>query len=70
MWVQEMGGKSFTLAYQLVHREDPSVVFARGTTVQVCYDYPGKRTMPIPQTLKTKLEAYMPARASAGCGPG
>ncbi|WP_373499690.1 acyl-CoA thioesterase [Desulfococcus sp.] len=64
MWVSEMGVKSFTLAYQLVHRENPSVIFARGLTVQVSYDYEKSRTMPIPGELRANLEKYMPAGAS------
>ena len=64
MHISEMGDKSFTLAYRLIHREDPSVVFARGLTVQVSYDYQNNRTMPIPRDLRTKLARYMPAGAS------
>jgi acyl-CoA thioester hydrolase len=63
MEVSEMGEKSFTLAYRLVHRENPSVVFARGTTVQVCYDYKERRTIPIPPALKAKLAPYAAAPA-------
>jgi acyl-CoA thioester hydrolase len=63
MWISEMGGKSFTLAYQIVHRKDPSVVFAKGLTVQVSYDYEKSRTISTPQELRTKLEKYMPAEA-------
>lgn len=65
MWIPEMGAKSFTLAYHLVHRQDASVVFARALTVQVSYDYQNLRSIPIPQDLRTKLEHYMPAGASA-----
>lgn len=65
MWVSEMGAKSFTLAYQIVLRKDSSVVFARGLTVQVSYDYENRRTTPIPAELRAKLERYMPAGAPA-----
>ena len=64
MQVSEMGDKSFTLTYRLIHREDPSVVFARGLTVQVSYDYQDNRTVTIPRDLRTKLGRYMPASAS------
>jgi acyl-CoA thioester hydrolase len=64
MWVSEMGDKSFTLTYRLILREDPSVVFARGMTVQVSYDYQNNRTMAIPRDLRAKLDKYMPPRAS------
>lgn len=63
MWVSEMGDKSFALAYRLAHREDPSVVFARGKTVQVSYDYQNSRTMPTSADLRAKLGEYMPADA-------
>ncbi len=64
LWVSEMGDKSFTLHYRLIHREDPSVLFARGKTVQVGYDYRNNRSMPISDDLRVKLAGYMPADAA------
>ncbi len=58
MRVKEMGNKSFTLAYALRDRDDPSVLYARGESVQVCFDYAGNVSMPIPEDLKGKLAAY------------
>lgn len=53
----EIGGKSFRFRYEI--REQMSrrlVVEAR--TVQVCYVYETKRTMPVPDPLRAQLESF------------
>lgn len=64
MHVSEMGGKSFILTYRLVHREDPSIVFATGRTVQVSYDYANQRTMTTSPEIRAKLTPYTAADAA------
>ncbi len=58
MWVPAIGTKSFRLGYALVDAGDVSRVFAKGHSVQVCYDYRQHRSVPVPQTLKKALLAY------------
>ena len=58
MWVTAIGTKSFKLAYALVDETDTDRIFARGSSVQVCYDYYHKRSMLVPQALKQALTAY------------
>jgi acyl-CoA thioester hydrolase len=58
MWVTGIGNKSFTLAYALVDENDAKRVFAKGASVQVCYDYDHRQSILVPKTLKTALMAY------------
>jgi len=58
LWVTAVGTKSFGLAYALMDEADVSRIFAKGSSVQVCYDYRQRRSVPVPQTLKKALLAY------------
>lgn len=58
LWVTAVGTKSFGLAYALMDGADVSRIFAKGSSVQVCYDYRQRRSVPVPQTLKKALLAY------------
>jgi len=58
MWVTAIGTKSFGLAYALMDAADVNRIFAKGSSVQVCYDYRQRQSVPVPQTLKKELLAY------------
>ncbi|MDX2453108.1 thioesterase family protein [Desulfosarcina sp.] len=58
MWVTAIGTKSFGLAYALIDATDQNRFFAKGSSVQVCYDYRQRQSVPVPQTLKKALMAY------------
>lgn len=58
MWVTAIGTKSFKLAYALIDAFDANRVFARGSSIQVCYDYRRQRSIPVPQPLKSALSTY------------
>jgi acyl-CoA thioesterase FadM len=58
MWVTAIGTKSFSLAYALLDRSDENRIFAKGSSVQVCYDYRQRQSIPVPQSLKKALSAY------------
>lgn len=58
MWVTAIGTKSFGLAYALMDAGDVNRIFAKGSSVQVCYDYRQRQSVPVPQTLKKALLAY------------
>jgi len=59
MWVKEVGGKSFKFHYQLVAADDPTITFATGESVQVCFDYQQNRSITISNDLHTQLSAYL-----------
>jgi len=63
MQVSSIGGKSFGLRYELVNRSDESIVFAKGESVQVCFDYKENRTITVPEDLKKKLSAFFAEEA-------
>lgn len=50
-----IGGKSFGFAYE-IRAGKRLVVEAR--TVQVCYDYAARRSIPVPEALRRKLEGF------------
>jgi acyl-CoA thioester hydrolase len=56
--VAAMGTKSFTFAYTLADETDPGWIFAKGSSVQVWYDYNQRKSIPVPATVKKALSAY------------
>lgn len=52
--VTETGNSSFVIEYEITAESDGRVV-ALGRTVQVCYDYIGKKSVPIPDEMKTRF---------------
>ena len=55
----EVGGKSFTLAYQMVvARDGAERVACDAISVQVCYDYTARRSVPVPAALTAAAEAF------------
>jgi acyl-CoA thioester hydrolase len=59
MTVSAIGGKSFGLSYVLVDSEDDRRIFAKGSSVQVCYDYHQGQSIPVPEDLRKRLAAYL-----------
>jgi acyl-CoA thioester hydrolase len=51
-----IGRKSFSFAYEVWEKTSGRLV-AEGRTVQVCYDYAVKDTIPMPPDLRRKIEA-------------
>lgn len=58
IWVTSIGTKSFGLAYALVDAANADRTFAKGSSVQVCYDYRQHRSVPVPPSLKKALLAF------------
>jgi len=59
MRVTEIGKKSFGLGYRLVDLADASITYAKGESVQVCFDYQENKSIAVPAELKQKLIAYL-----------
>ena len=58
MWVKEIGIKSFGLSYKLVDLSDESIIYAKGESVQVCFDYGENKSIAVSSALKDKLTKY------------
>ena len=58
LWVGETGQKKFDLLYAIVNRDDASIVYATGRSVQIFYDYKKNTTMPIPRYFLDKMMKY------------
>ena len=52
-----IGTRSFAFAYEVREKESRRLV-VEATTVQVCYDYEAKRSIPMPVELRRKIEAF------------
>ena len=61
IWIDNIGSKSFQLVYELADRADAARVFARGASIQVCYDYQEGRSVELPAAFKEQLGQYLPA---------
>ena len=61
LWVTDIGRKSFALAYTLVDASDDKRIFATGSSVQVCFDYQRRHSIPVPDDLRQALSGYLPA---------
>jgi len=59
MWVKEFGNKSFGLGYSLVDMTDASIIYAKGESVQVCFDYGENKSIAVPDDLKQRLIEYL-----------
>jgi acyl-CoA thioester hydrolase len=58
VWVTEIGMKSFGLGYKLLDFSNASIAYAKGQSVQVCYDYQGNKSVAVSAALKLKLIEY------------
>ncbi len=52
-----IGTKSFSFRYEIREKTSRRLVI-EASTVQVCYDYTAKRSFPVPEDLRTRLEAF------------
>ena len=51
-----IGGKSFGFAYEIRERGSGRLV-VEASSVQVCYDYEARRSIPVPESLRRRLES-------------
>jgi acyl-CoA thioester hydrolase len=61
IWVGEIGQKRFDFIYWLVgkdEKDDESVVYAKGRSVQVFFDYKKNTALPIPEQIRQKISKY------------
>jgi acyl-CoA thioester hydrolase len=59
MWVTAIGTKSFGLAYVLMDEADANRIFAKGSSIQVCYDYRRRQSVPVPDNLRKALSIFL-----------
>ena len=52
-----IGGKSFSFVYRIWEKNTGRTV-VEASTVQVCYDYAAKQTLPMPEGLRRSLESF------------
>lgn len=59
LYVNHIGRKSFSFLYILSDSHDTSIEYARGESVQVCYDYDNERSIDITPNLKNILVKFL-----------
>jgi len=59
LWISETGEKKFGIKYVLADKKDESIVYAKGYSVQVFYDYNKNTTVPIAQGFIEKISEYI-----------
>ena len=52
-----IGTRSFAFAYEIREKQSRRLV-VEATTVQVCYDYDAKRSIPMPAELRRQIETF------------
>jgi acyl-CoA thioester hydrolase len=62
-----VGTKSFTFEYQIREKSSSRLV-VEASSVQVCYDYGTKRSMPVPDELRKQLEVFEGRSFTKGAG--
>ena len=55
IWISKIGNSSFEFSYRIVN-EKKDTIFAVASSVQVCYDYKLKKTVPINDEFRAWLE--------------
>ena len=59
LWIGEIREKRFNIKYSLVNSSDESLVYAKGQSVQVFFDYKKNRTVPISKYFMEKISDYI-----------
>jgi acyl-CoA thioester hydrolase len=59
LWVGEIGEKRFNIKYSLVNSSDESIIYAKGKSVQVFFDYKKNKTAPISKYFMEKISNYI-----------
>jgi len=57
-WVSDMGKKSFTMMYKIIDKNNVSIVYAKGKSVQVFFDYNKNISVPIPNKFLEIISKY------------
>jgi acyl-CoA thioester hydrolase len=63
LWVSAIGQTSFGFVYKLVDSQNTSTIFARGRSVQVCYDYTHRAKTAVPAMMRQILSPYLAENA-------
>ena len=58
IWIGEIGNKNFSFLYRVTDRHQSGVVYAKGKSVMVLYDYEQKKTVPVSREFRQKLAPY------------
>ena len=57
-WISSIGTKRFDMQYVLVDSSNDTMMYARGQSIQVYYDYQQNQSKPIPDDIRERLIAY------------
>jgi acyl-CoA thioester hydrolase len=58
VWIEEVKGKSFAFTYRMVEHSDMNVVYTKGKSIMVFFDYMENKSIPIPKDFLEKIRPY------------
>jgi len=58
VWIGEIREKSFAFKYRIVQRSEETVVYGKGESIMVLFDYKENKSIPIPKDFLEKILAY------------
>ena len=58
IWVVKIGNKSFTFKYRLADRLNERIVYAKGESTQVCFNYNKNKSIVVSENMYTILSEY------------
>lgn len=59
VWISDIGRKRFDMQYALTEAGNEALVYARGQSSQVFYDYQKNQSKPIPDDVRERLQAFL-----------
>jgi len=58
VWIGEIREKSFAFKYRIVGRSEETVVYGKGESIMVLFDYKENKSIPIPKDFLKKILVY------------
>ena len=59
IWVGNIGNKSFTFEYRLADRSNKEIVFTKGESIQVCFNYDQNKSIVVSKKMRAFLSEYL-----------
>ena len=65
VWIGTIREKSFSFKYRIVERSDEAVVYGKGESAMVLFDYKANKSIPIPKDFLEKILPYCEEKQQA-----
>ena len=58
VWIGEIREKSFSFKYRIVDRSEQKIVYGKGESIMVLFDYKENKSIPIPKDFLKEIAVY------------